>query len=76
MSLANNTNLTFKEVPDNSPEPPPNIIPDVNLNEKKKKKKVSFASASRVDDPSEKKRYEILVENRSTPTLQSAVKKL
>ena len=43
---------------------------------KRKKKKVSFASASRVDDPSEKKRYEILVENRSTPTLQSAVKKL
>ena len=75
MIPTNNTNQTLKGVTDDSPEPPPNIKPETNTNEGRKKKKVSFVSASMVDDPTDKKRYEILVEQRSTPTLQTAVKK-
>ena len=74
MSTAKNKKQTSKVLTDNSPEPPPNITPNTN-SEEKRKKKVSFVTASMIDDTSEKKRYEILVEQRSTPTLQTAVKK-
>ena len=75
MLPTNNTNQTSKGVTDDSPEPPPNITPETKTNEGKRKKKVSFVSAGMIDDPTDKKRYEILVEQRSTPTLQTAVKK-
>ena len=55
MSTAKNKKQTSKVLTDNSPEPPPNIKPNTN-SEGKKKKKVSFATASMIEDTSEKRK--------------------
>ncbi len=57
----------------NTPEPSPNIPPDKH--HANPKKGSDFVPASTLDDVPNKKRYEILVEHQSKPSLQTAVKK-